>query len=773
MPDSVYNGMRRVQSLLTQLTPLPLRASTNAPSPELPSPSSLPQPPSLQQPTLAATTSFGISQNTLQWLSSSPIVTATSQSSQATSPLTNFSLLSQADRSSAAAESQHFSLPAMQRTLDAVYHDERKALMTLLGTHPLFVDHLNYTDMSVAEQREVCMQQVKLFALQPQFDFSQVVSEPLRYMTVMEMCSYHGCTLATKAGVNFGLFGGSVIALGTKAHHDYFVPRLQDTSVLGCFALTELGHGSNARGIETTATYHPQSKSFILHTPTETAQKIYIGGLATHANHAVVFAQLTVGTSHHGVHAFLLRIRSDDGKTVTEGVRIKDCGVKNGLNGVDNGRMWLDHVHVPRSALLNKYGDVSEDGVYSSPISSKTKRFTVMISALVSGRIVVAQGAVHMAKVGLAIATRYAHTRKQFGPNDNTEIPLIQYTSHQRLLLPLLAKTYALQFGLNKLKKLAADLNSTTQSLSPIDHEFATKELHILASGLKPASTWFKAECLGICRESCGGMGFLAANRIGVLRNDSDIDSTWEGANAVLLQQVSTSLLKAFRQQYSNKNNSKIYNLFNYISDNLAMEYKDKSMILGGVTMPRLKSKRALIFYQHALEYRESRLLRTLVRRLGKRRNLDPFDAWNLSLDVVNQLAKAHIDRQLITAFIDQIDQIEDESEYKSSKLSLEEHQQRLTLLPALRQLCSLYGLTCINEHIGFYLVTNYFTAQQAKSVWENINKLCFILAPLSVQLVDAFGIHPGLLGPIAGDWIQAYSYPNEPGKLSQEKKTK
>ena len=105
-------------------------------------------------------------------------------------------------------------------------------------------------------------------------------------------------------------------------------------------------------------------------------------------------------------------------------------------------------------------------------------------------------------------------------------------------------------------------------------------EIHILAAGVKPVFTWyaespiqcknkasfdmsldtacnlcvcgrFKNNALQVARECCGGQGYHAANGIGVLRTDLDIDTTWEGDNTVLLQQVSASLMKEFKRQFA------------------------------------------------------------------------------------------------------------------------------------------------------------------------------------------------------------------------------
>ena len=86
------------------------------------------------------------------------------------------------------------------------------------------------------------------------------------------------------------------------------------------------------------------------------------------------------------MHALLVPIRDDDG-TPLPGVTIGDDGPKAGLNGVDNGRLTFDHVRVPRDNLLDRYGQVAEDGTYTSSIENETRRFFTMLGTLVRGRV--------------------------------------------------------------------------------------------------------------------------------------------------------------------------------------------------------------------------------------------------------------------------------------------------------------------------------------------------------------------------------------------------
>src|ERR1700754_1830067 len=191
-------------------------------------------------------------------------------------------------------------------------------------------------------------------------------------IAAFETLAFGDLSVLVKVGVQFGLFGGAILQLGTKEHHDAYLADLVTGKLMGCFAMTETGHGSNVQALGTVATYDPDPEEFVLTTPDDAARKDYIGNAARHAHAAVVFAQLEVGGTSEGVHAFVVRIR-EDGEPVA-GVRIEDCGRKLGLNGVDNGRLWFDGLRVPRTALLNRFADVTPEGAYESPIDNANRR---------------------------------------------------------------------------------------------------------------------------------------------------------------------------------------------------------------------------------------------------------------------------------------------------------------------------------------------------------------------------------------------------------------
>src|SRR3546814_9701907 len=131
---------------------------------------------------------------------------------------------------------------------------------------------------------------------------------------------------------------------------------------------------------------------------------------------AVVFAQLEIDGKSEGVHAFVVPIRIDG--EPAPGVRIEDSGLKMGLNGVDNGRLWFDGVRIPRTSLLNRFADVTPEGVYESPIESPGRRFFTMLGTLVLGRVCIGAAGNSAAKMALTIAIKYADRRRQFESAD-------------------------------------------------------------------------------------------------------------------------------------------------------------------------------------------------------------------------------------------------------------------------------------------------------------------------------------------------------------------
>ena len=232
-----------------------------------------------------------------------------------------------------------------------------------------------------------------------------------------------------------------------------------------------------------------------------------------------------------------------------ERVRIEDGGEKMGLQGVDNGFIWFEDVRVPREALLNRYADVDDNGRYSSPIENPNKRFFTMLGTLVQGRVCVSGASVSAAKTALTIAVRYGLARRQFGPPDAEEVPILDYRTHQRRLMPLLARTYALHFAQ---AELLERFHRVFTAEDPPDRE--RRELEAHAAGLKATASWHATATIQTCRECCGGAGYMSINRFAALKADTDIFTTFEGDNTVLMLLAARGLLTDFSEHFGGMN---------------------------------------------------------------------------------------------------------------------------------------------------------------------------------------------------------------------------
>ena len=232
----------------------------------------------------------------------------------------------------------------------------------------------------------------------------------------------------TKLMVQFGLYCKTIKNLGTEKHRQIL---LDGTSLrtFGCFGLTETGHGSNVRGIETTAEYDIETKEFIINSPTDTSAKFWIGNLAKTAQNAVIFAQLYTHGENKGVHAFVFPIRDRMNHVPLPWVEIGDWGDKKGAHGVDNGWIKFKNFRVPRDALLDRFGSVDDEGDYHSPISNPGKRFANSIASLTGGRVLISRLSCEAALITSTATLRYGTARKQFGSPE--EVPLISYPSYQ------------------------------------------------------------------------------------------------------------------------------------------------------------------------------------------------------------------------------------------------------------------------------------------------------------------------------------------------------
>lgn len=555
-------------------------------------------------------------------------------------------------------------------------------------------------------------------------------------------------SMQIKSGVQWGLFGAAILHLGTRPHHEAWLPDVMSLKLPGAFAMTEIGHGSDVASVGTTATYDPETEEFEIHTPFTGAWKEFLGNAALHGQAAVVFAQLITQDVNHGVHAFFVPIRTPDGKLLP-GVGSEDDGVKGGLNGIDNGRLHFTHVRIPRTNLLNRYGDVAPDGSYSSPIESPGRRFFTMIGTLVQGRVSLDGSAVKAMMAALTIAIRYGSERRQFPGASGRETVLMDYGLHQRRLIPRLAQTYAMAFASERLLTVFDEVFSGAK-----DTDENREDLETLAAAFKPLSTWAALDTLQEAREATGGAGFIAKNRLVGLRADLDIYVTFEGDNNVLLQLVGKRLLTDYAKQFAGGDKAALAKAAaSQLGDRVSrfgLRQMGQSIADLGQMARSVESLRSPEAQRALLADRVETMVSEIAQALREgtknvsKRDTQKYaqaseDAFNAQQHKLIEAARAHAELLQWEAFTDGIEQITD---------------------PGSRQVMTwlrdLFGFELIERHAAWYLVQGRISGQRATAVTAYIDRLIGRLSDHALDLVDAFGLSPEMLRAEIATGIEA-----------------
>ncbi|KAJ5704505.1 hypothetical protein N7536_000194 [Penicillium majusculum] len=530
----------------------------------------------------------------------------------------------------------------------------------------------------------------------------------------------------TPYGLHASMFLVTLREQGTPEQHKLFLERAEKYEIIGCYAQTELGHGSNVRGLETTATWNSNDKTFTINSPTLTASKWWIGSLGRTANHAVVMAQLFIDGKNYGPHPFVVQVRDLETHQPLDNVYVGDIGPKFGYNTMDNGFLLFNNVKIPHVNMLARFCQVDKETNHYAKPAMPSLVFGTM--TWVRANIVLDAGGV-LAR-GVTIATRYCAVRRQFQDRDADphagETQVLNYKMVQVRLLPLLASMYALHFTGRGMMRLYEENQSRMKAASSPDQESRgagpeqlraganlLADLHATSCGLKALASTTAGEGLEVCRRACGGHGYSSYSGIGPAYADYLPTLTWEGDNYMLTQQVARYLLKSARAVLAGKpagnDTSQILQAY--------LDRRDK-----GASFDVLDEDKDIVA---AFAWRTAHLtFEALKHRDAEQRS------WNSLLVDFWRLSTAHSQYMMVKNFYEAV---------SSPQLSA-------TLDPEtkglMHQLFRLFSLHTLEREAAEFFASGAVTVRQITLTRTTaVLKLLDEIRPHAVRLVDAWAI--------------------------------
>lgn len=615
-----------------------------------------------------------------------------------------------------------FSVRELTYYLDGGKHitDLKERISLDLERDPAFTT-VDTSDLSLEETRERTMRKIRRLASFVRTESINDFKKRMELVSILDPASW------TRLGVHYGLFFGALRSGCSPSQFSYWCDKgaLTLDGLVGCFGMTELGHGSNVAGLETTATFDEKSDEFIINTPTLTATKWWIGGAAHTASHCIVFAQLWVKGKCYGVKNFVVQLRDTQSFELLQGIAIGDIGPKMGRHGIDNGWIQFSNVRIPRSHMLMKHAKVSRSGVVTEPPLQQ-----LTYGALISGRVSMVVDSGNIGKKALTIALRYAVCRRQFGSKRGScETKLLDYLTHQYRLIPLLAQTYAMIFTGIEVNNMYECLTERLESLQSGSKELnevleLLKEMHGTSSGLKPFCTWTCLNIIDQARQSLGGHGYSSYNSLASTYNDFVVHCTWEGDNTILTLQAGRYLVSSYRDAVEGKTLAGGIAYLNTIAKDPSAALNLKS------TATTVEDIGSLSTIEKAFHLVAGSVVKKAYDdfNIETKKGLSDDDAYEATSHQRLAAAKMHCSAYLFFRFKDAITHAPN------------------GLKPILTKLCQLYGLHTISENSGPYLQYGFFTGKQMDLVRQKVQQLITDIRPQSILLVDAFNLSDFLI---------------------------
>lgn len=567
----------------------------------------------------------------------------------------------------------------------------KEKMEALIESDPIFDKTLHYNSSRPVKYRRAMQKQRKIVELTRDMQLNNKEQRALRAAVHDNL----GTDLQTL------MYLPNIKSTFSDEQAKQWLPHALNWEYIGAYAQTEMGHGSNVRALETTATFDPKTDELIIHSPTKSATKWWPGALGRSANHAIVYARLIVFGKDLGVHNIMVQLRDIDTHAPLDGVLVGDIGSKIGYNNQDNGFCNFTNVRVPRTNLAMKHAQLTATGEYISAPNRKKASYSSMTAV----RAAIVSSAGLSNSMACTIAIRYSAVRKQgYKKDGKTENYVLDYTMQQARLFPVLAASFA--------------FHATGTYMSKMVRSGNIGSLHVASSGLKALCSKITCDNIESCRKACGGHGYLLSSGLPDLLGTYKQNATVEGENFMIAQQTTRQLLKMMNAGIENVEVTKD---IEYIFQCEEIAKRKASMVVNSVEdffNPTIQTE--------AYKQRAAYTLLYLQKKLNdaEKNGLNKDDAWNLNCPDVIRASEAHCFFIVVQNFALTIKELETQNSSLANVLS----EQR-----------DLFALWWMKEKMGEFYESGYLGNKQSEMIREGIRIRLHSIRPNAVALCDAW----------------------------------
>ncbi|CAB3240217.1 unnamed protein product [Arctia plantaginis] len=511
-----------------------------------------------------------------------------------------------------------------------------------------------------------------------------------------------------------GMFIPTLVNQSDDEQKAKWVPKAMSMEIIGTYAQTELGHGTFIRGLETTATYDPNTEEFVMNTPNLTSYKWWPGGLAHTANHCIVVAQLYSKGQHYGVHPFFVQIRDIETHVPLPGIKVGEIGPKLGFQTANNGFLGFENFRIPRRNMLMKNAQVLKDGTY---IKSKNDKLTY--GTMVFVRVIILFDLAFELSRAATIAVRYSAVRHQSQLKANEpELQIIDYVTQQHKLFIGVSTSHVFRvvgFWLwNTYVKVNADIGKGNMDQLP--------ELHALACCLKAVCSRDAAARVEEFRLACGGHGFMTSSNLPIINGIVSASITYEGEFSVLMLQTARFLMKAWNGVLARKTLTPTVSYLSKFSNSDRVQWANTTagIISGFQAAAAGKTKEAYAAIQSYLKP-----------------GTDYEDAWNSASVQLVGASEAHCRAILCEISWSEMQRLSKTVSPNLGKVLLE--------------LAELYLTYWTLEKRGDLLMYTTISTSDIAKLQARYEELLALIRPNAVGIVDGFDIRDEILNSTLG----------------------